>query len=456
LLGRAQRDKLVRIIQRDIFAIDLRGDLKWQSDGGLLVVGNPPWVTNSQLGSIGSTNVPKKLNLKRLKGIEALTGASNFDIAEYIWIKLISELSVEAPTISLLCKTSVARNVLEFASRNALPIAGASIHKIDAGKWFGASVDACLFTVKVSNEHRDYKADVYADLTSTEREAVLQIIHGQLVVDAELYAATSYADGTSPVVWRQGIKHDAAAIMELRAVSDHEFLNGLGDHVAVEDEFLFPLLKCTDLWHGRTLNPMRWVIVTQRRLGEDTAPLQKSAPRLWSYLVSHDKEFVKRKSAVYRTAPPFSLFGIGDYAFSPFKVAVSGLHKFPRFRAVGPFRGKPVMLDDTCYFLPCHGALVTAAVSALLNCPDCVDLLRSLVLPGAKRPVTKKLLQRLDLRALLEKSDSARLVDDASAILDSLGTGETTEEADVMNALNELLGQTQHRLFVAERARRSI
>ena len=42
---------------------------------------------------------------------------SNFDVAEAVWLKLARELAAEAPTIALLCKTSVARGILQFAHR---------------------------------------------------------------------------------------------------------------------------------------------------------------------------------------------------------------------------------------------------------------------------------------------------------------------------------------------------
>ncbi len=33
----------------------------------ILVIGNPPWVTNSQLGQLQSKNLPKKYNFKKMK-----------------------------------------------------------------------------------------------------------------------------------------------------------------------------------------------------------------------------------------------------------------------------------------------------------------------------------------------------------------------------------------------------
>src|SRR5205823_12751744 len=61
------------IKQANLFDLDLHKDLQWSTTGPLLVVGNPPWVTNSELGLLGSNNLPHKKNLKGLRGIEART-----------------------------------------------------------------------------------------------------------------------------------------------------------------------------------------------------------------------------------------------------------------------------------------------------------------------------------------------------------------------------------------------
>ena len=145
--GSAASGVQVRITRADLFDIDLGQDLKWREQGPLLVIGNPPWVTNSELGSLGSTNRPPRRNLKGLRGLEARTGSSNFDVTEAIWLKLAFDLVDQQPTIALLCKTSVARSVLQFTHRAGLPVATASIRRIDAARWFGAAVDACLFCV---------------------------------------------------------------------------------------------------------------------------------------------------------------------------------------------------------------------------------------------------------------------------------------------------------------------
>ena len=67
----------------------------------ILVIGNPPWVTNSQLGQLQSKNLPTKYNFKRMKGLDAMTGKSNFDISEWMMNQMIDWLQVKQATIGL-------------------------------------------------------------------------------------------------------------------------------------------------------------------------------------------------------------------------------------------------------------------------------------------------------------------------------------------------------------------
>ncbi|HQU37592.1 MAG TPA: N-6 DNA methylase, partial [Anaerolineales bacterium] len=58
-------------------------DFDWEEilsnlDDSILVIGNFPWVTNSQQGTIGGANLPEKLNFQNRNGFDAMTGKSNF------------------------------------------------------------------------------------------------------------------------------------------------------------------------------------------------------------------------------------------------------------------------------------------------------------------------------------------------------------------------------------------
>ncbi|MYF19184.1 MAG: hypothetical protein F4218_00700 [Synechococcus sp. SB0677_bin_5] len=77
-------------------------------------------------------------------------------------------------------------------------------------------------------------------------------------------------------------------------------------------------------------------------------------PAHGAYFCAHGEQLDGRRSVIYRGKPRFSIFGVGDYTFAPWKVAVSGFYQIPRFVKVGPTGGKPVVFDDTVYFLSCR------------------------------------------------------------------------------------------------------
>ncbi len=436
----------------DFFGLDLARDLTWHERGPLLVVGNPPWITSAALGGLGSSSGPPRSNVKRLAGLEARTGSANFDVAEAVWLKLARELAGENPTIAILCKTSVARGLLAFARGAGLPVTDASIRRIDAERWFSASVDACLFRATITGNADGTEAGsesldrgsvpVFANLDVDEPVEMIGFARDRPVADLAAYMRCAFADGECPLTWRQGIKHDAAAVMELVVEpKTGRLVNGLGESVDVEAGFVYPLLKGADLRRPASDRPRRAAIVTQRRIGEDTSRLECEAPRLWRYLASHAARFDRRRSSIYRGRPTFSLFGVGPYSFAPHKVAVSGLYRSPSFRAIGPRDGQPSVFDDTCYFVACDTAAEAAAVSAVCNDPIAIELLGALSFAGVKRPVTKALLRRLDLRAIAARADRGRLRDRAlTAAVELEGEDNARPGEPVEKALESLWG----------------
>ena len=143
-------DSKVTVINSDFFAFQSKSLIKDKRQ--ILVIGNPPWVTNSTLSASGSGNLPIKANFKGLKGIEAITGASNFDICEYIILQLVHEYRNTNTIISMLCKTSVARNVFKELKRNYITFESCDILEFDASKVFGINASACILLIKLSDK----------------------------------------------------------------------------------------------------------------------------------------------------------------------------------------------------------------------------------------------------------------------------------------------------------------
>jgi hypothetical protein len=381
-------------------------ELDWEAilaplAGPILVLGNPPWATSSGLGAIGGSNLPRKANFQNRRGLDARTGKSNFDVAESILLTLLRANRHEAITLAMLVKTSVARRVLAHLWTAGTPMETAVMYLFDVATYFGVSTDACLFVCRsgIGAAFECVVSDLERPNISIGR---IGWRDGTLVSHPAAYdrqrSLVSRQAPDVPFRWRSGVKHDCSAIMELRPTENGTFVNRCGDRVNLEPDYLYPLLKGTDLLHGRVDRVHRCLIVTQTRPGEDTSVIARRAPDTWAYLCAHGERLDARRSSIYRNRPRFSVFGVGPYTFALWKVAISALHKRLSFLAVGPVHGRAVVFDDTCYHLSCDSESDARFVALLLNAECCRELLSAMVFWDAKRPITSDVLQRIDLR----------------------------------------------------------
>ena len=388
------------IEHQDFFEADWHDVLSFADSKNLLVVGTPPWVTNAELGSLGSTNLPEKTNFQRLRGFDAKTGKANFDIAEWMLIRIIEALPPSG-TMAMLCKTMTARKVLRhFWKTEGRGREQANLFLIDSKKHFDVSVDACLFFLR-GRHSAERTATVFAILDAQNKISEFGFVDGSLVSDMKTYDELRDLDGGSPYIWRSGLKHDASDIMELRPENGF-YINGLNQSVDLEPSYVFPLLKSSDVGNGRT-TPRRSVIVTQRSTGEETSLIKHVAPKTWAYLEANADRLDSRRSSIYQNRPRFSMFGIGAYSFAPWKVAISGLYNSFRFVVISSEAGRPIMLDDTCYSIPCGSKEEASLIADLLNSDTSQQFLRSLVFSGSKRPITTDVLRRISLVALARR-----------------------------------------------------
>jgi len=111
----------------------------------------------------------------------------------------------------------------------------------------------------------------------------------------------------------------------------------------------------------------------------------------------------QRKSSVYKNRARFSVFGVGPYSFAPWKVAISGLYKKLDFVCVPPFQGRPVVLDDTCYFFPCQSREECRVLHELMMSDPAQEFLSAFIFWDAKRPITAGVLNLLNLAALARR-----------------------------------------------------
>lgn len=206
-------------------------------------------------------------------------------------------------------------------------------------------------------------------------------------------------EGKCQLVWRQGVKHDCGKVMELD-FKDGEYINKGKTPVRIESGLVFPLVKSSHFKKPIMHRFSKFVIVTQTKPKQDTSYIQSEYPLTWKYLNDNIESFNKRKSVIYKKSAPFSMFGIGDYSFAPYKVGLSGFYKKPLFCLLSS--SKPVMADDTAYFLAFYNYDIAYSMMLLLNSKTVQEFLLSIAFLDNKRPYTVKLLSRLDIQKCIE------------------------------------------------------
>ena len=398
-----------KLFHADIFSFDFSNIQKHISkNDSLLVVGNPPWVTNSQLSTMDSDNLPRKKNFKGYTGLEAMTGKGNFDIAENIILQLLNEFDGYDCTIAMLCKTTVAKNIIRDVQKYSFSMSAVDLLIFDANEIFGVSCDAGMLVIKLGNQ-KTSTCSVY-DFDTNKKQKQFGWFNHAFYSDFSNLDRAIMIDGYSQFEWRQGIKHDCSKVMELCSAGTNCYKNGFGEIYSFElGNFVYPLVKSSDIKSMEITKTKKIVIVPQKKVNDDTSPIKEKDNNLWEYLLQHKALLDSRRSVIYKNSPKFSIFGVGDYSFAKYKVGISGFYKNPIFSLI--WNDHPIMLDDTCYFLsfdnPTHALITTA----LLNSPVNINFLKSIAFLDSKRPYTKEILKRIDFAKLTEIVDYSYIID---------------------------------------------
>ncbi len=391
----------------NVFDFDFKQIAEQYSTNDILIIGNPPWVTNSKLGSLNSTNLPKKSNFKNHNGLDAMTGKGNFDIAEFITLTMIETFQKMEGNLLLLVKNSVIKNILFDQKQNRYNVSSIEKLGIDSKKEFSVSVEASLFYCKLNSipEFKCKEFNFYENKYSYQEFGWLK---DKFVSNIDTYIHTEEIDGQCPFVWRQGLKHDCSTVMELNKENGH-YVNGLNEEVILEDDLVYGILKSSDLKNTVISCTRKFTIVTQKKVGQETKYIKSDYPKTYHYLTKHLSSFDARKSSIYNNKPLFSIFGIGDYSFKPYKVAISGLYKTFHFTLILPQDNKPVMLDDTCYLIGFDKIEFAVYTLILLNSDLAMQFLQSVTFSDAKRTFTKDVLMRIDLLQLAKNINQHEL-----------------------------------------------
>ena len=76
------------------------------------------------------------------------------------------------------------------------------------------------------------------------------------------------------------------------------------------------------------------------------------------------------------------------------------MYKNSYFALISPYKGKPVMCDDTCYSLGFDDYDTASVIQKVLNGKLVQSFIASLSFEDSKRVINKDLLMRIDLRTI--------------------------------------------------------
>ena len=146
-----QQKPTIEIFHSNVFDFDFSSVID-NSTKEILVLGNPPWVTNSKLSALESNNVPQKSNFKMHNGYDAITGKGNFDIGEYITLMMLNAFGNTDGHLAFLVKNSVIKNIVFDQFQRKHHIADLEKLTIDSKKEFDVSVEAALLYCRLHSQ----------------------------------------------------------------------------------------------------------------------------------------------------------------------------------------------------------------------------------------------------------------------------------------------------------------
>jgi hypothetical protein len=84
---------------------------------------------------------------------------------------------------------------------------------------------------------------------------------------------------------------------------------------------------------------------------------------------------------------------------------MSGLYKSTHFTLITPKDTKPLMLDDTCYFIGFDNLNMARIAHFIVNSDLVQRFLKSIIFSDSKRSINKDVLMRIDFEKAFENID---------------------------------------------------
>jgi len=390
------------------------------------LVGNPPWITWSDLPdavrAAWKDGPAEHLDLAPGDGATSLLGHANDDVSVPFVLTCADRYLAPDGDAAFVLKRTIAkgpagrrlraqrlddaplrvRRVHDFADLRPFGHgvrAGAAIFALSAGEPASTPIPVTAWSRGDAAPDFSTRAAIDAALRREETEFV--------PVDADDPAsswlradADRRALGECAHEIRHGVKDDAREVFEI----DRERLADL------EPDRVFPYLKSRHVVkYGLFGHDLR--IVPQERAGEDNAErLERECPHTYEYLDERRERLAERSSSWLDRGPFYSVFGLGEYTWADYKVVWCRLGYKPHFAVISTVEDadlgvKPVVPGDHCMFVATDDEREAHFLCALLNSSIYQRSLDDVVSEG-KSCLSKAVVSRLYLPAASNVPDA--------------------------------------------------
>jgi adenine-specific DNA-methyltransferase len=381
------------------------------------LVGNPPWIPWQRVPEPVKDGLQERyveeLGLQPHRGMDALLGHSNDDLAvPFVWVCIHRYLRSGGDAAFVLKRDSMrgpAGAVLRRLAVGDRSLALARVHDFGAVDPFPeVGANAAVYTFRADADHSfpipttvwtaaagtrpQYGSLAAMRESLTTRETELRPLDPGDPTSAWVSAdAERGALGECRHDIRHGLKDDANDVFGLdRATLDD-----------VESALVYPYIRSRHVRkYGLTGHDLR--LVPMDAAGSDNETwLRETHPRTYEYLRGHRDELEGRSSSWLDDGAFYSVFGLGEYTWAPYKVVWCRLGFKPHFTVAStrsdPDLGEKLVIPGDHYmFIATDEAETAHALCALLNSAPYQRTLRDITSEG-KASLSKAVVSELAL-----------------------------------------------------------
>lgn len=394
------------------------------------LVGNPPWITWGTLPesvrAAWRERYVEALNLLPHRGVETRLGHANDDVSvPFVWVCIHRYLASEGQA-SFVLKRGITKGpagrLLRTQRVDSRPVAVRHIHDFNGLRPFGdeVAVDAAVYTLEADTDPSFpiavdswRAAGGQPSFTAAEamRETLAHKRTGVVPVGDDPASSWVRKDAENRALGecehdiRHGVKDDATAVYSI----DREQLDEL------DDDHVYPYIDSKHVVkYGLFGHDLR--LVPMRKANEDNeAELRGTCPRTYEYLASNRQALEDRASSWLEQGPFYTVFGLGEYTWSTYKIVWCRLGFKPEFAVVSTVDDedvgeKPVVPGDHFMFISTDDEYEAHFLCGLLNSSVYRKSMES-VAGGGKSGLSKAVVSRLELPAYTETEDSRRIAE---------------------------------------------